>query len=113
MTQTLRQALAAARPAARRRARLDPAPYAFVAPILLLLLAITFYPALYAVWLAMTDACTYAVLRGRFALEHSFFITPRVLAGAKDMLTNRATAPAVSKVKGESESRPKAKAKLT
>jgi hypothetical protein len=31
-------------------------------------------------WLAMTDACTYAELRGRFALEHSFFIDPGVLA---------------------------------
>lgn len=30
-------------------------------------------------WLAMTDACTYAELRGRFALEHSFFIAPGVL----------------------------------
>src|SRR5262249_36771315 len=31
-------------------------------------------------WLAMTDACSYAELRGRYALEHSFFIDPRVLA---------------------------------
>jgi hypothetical protein len=31
-------------------------------------------------WLAMTDACTYAELRGRFALEHSFFVAPAVLA---------------------------------
>ncbi|MFO0876333.1 MAG: Kdo hydroxylase family protein [Gemmataceae bacterium] len=30
-------------------------------------------------WLAMTDACSYAELRGRFALEHSFFIAPDVL----------------------------------
>lgn len=30
-------------------------------------------------WLAMTDACTYAELRGQFALEHSFFIRPEVL----------------------------------
>lgn len=27
-------------------------------------------------WLAFTDACTYADLRGRFALEHSFFVSP-------------------------------------
>ena len=31
-------------------------------------------------WLAMTDACCYAELRGRFALEHSYFIAPGVLA---------------------------------
>jgi hypothetical protein len=28
----------------------------------------------------MTDACSHAVLRGRFALEHSFFVSPSVLA---------------------------------
>lgn len=32
-----------------------------------------------SVWLAMTDGCCYAELRGRFALEHSFFIAPAVL----------------------------------
>jgi hypothetical protein len=31
-------------------------------------------------WLAMTDGCTYAELRGQFALEHSFFVSPAVLA---------------------------------
>jgi hypothetical protein len=31
-------------------------------------------------WLAMTDACSHAVLRGRFALEHSYFVSPSVLA---------------------------------
>ena len=31
-------------------------------------------------WVAMTDACSHAVLRGRFALEHSFFIDTDVLA---------------------------------
>ncbi len=31
-------------------------------------------------WVAMTDACSHAVLRGRFALEHSFFIGTSVLA---------------------------------
>ena len=30
-------------------------------------------------WLAMTDGCTYAELRGRYALEHSFFVRPEVL----------------------------------
>ncbi len=33
-----------------------------------------------SVWLAMTDACSHADLRGQFALEHSFFISPEVLA---------------------------------
>jgi hypothetical protein len=31
-------------------------------------------------WLAMTDTCSHAALRGRFALEHSFFIAPKSLA---------------------------------
>lgn len=30
-------------------------------------------------WMAMTDGCTHADLRGRFALEHSFFVAPEVL----------------------------------
>ena len=33
-----------------------------------------------SVWLAMTDACSHAVLRGRYALEHSYFVPPHVLA---------------------------------
>jgi hypothetical protein len=33
-----------------------------------------------AAWLAFTDALSHADLRGRFALEHSFFIAPRSLA---------------------------------
>ena len=33
-----------------------------------------------SVWLAMTDTCSHAVLRGRYALEHSYFISPLVLA---------------------------------
>jgi hypothetical protein len=32
-----------------------------------------------SVWLAMTDTCSHAVLRGRFALEHSYFISPQTL----------------------------------
>lgn len=32
-----------------------------------------------SVWLAMTDACSHAVLRGRYALEHSYFVTRGVL----------------------------------
>jgi hypothetical protein len=31
-------------------------------------------------WLAFTDGLSYADLRGRFALEHSFFVAPHVLA---------------------------------
>lgn len=30
-------------------------------------------------WLAMTDTLSYAELRGRFALEHSYFVSPEVL----------------------------------
>ena len=29
-----------------------------------------------SVWLAMTDTASHAVLRGRYALEHSYFISP-------------------------------------
>jgi hypothetical protein len=32
------------------------------------------------VWLAMTDACSYAVLRGRGVLEHSWFVRSEGLA---------------------------------
>jgi hypothetical protein len=38
----------------------------------------TFPPG--CVWVAMTDTCSHAVLRGRYALEHSYFIPPEVLA---------------------------------
>jgi hypothetical protein len=37
----------------------------------------TFPPG--CVWLAMTDTCSHAVLRGRYALEHSYFVSPEVL----------------------------------
>jgi 3-deoxy-D-manno-oct-2-ulosonic acid (Kdo) hydroxylase len=37
----------------------------------------TFPPG--SVWVAMTDACSHAVLRGRYALEHSYFVDPSVL----------------------------------
>jgi hypothetical protein len=33
-----------------------------------------------SVWLAMTDTCSHAVLSGRYALEHSYFIEPETLA---------------------------------
>jgi hypothetical protein len=32
-----------------------------------------------SVWVAMTDTCSHAVLRGRYALEHSYFVPPAVL----------------------------------
>ena len=38
----------------------------------------TFPPG--SVWLAMTDTCSHSVLRGRYALEHSYFIAPHTLA---------------------------------
>jgi hypothetical protein len=31
-------------------------------------------------WMVLTDVCTHAALRGRYALEHSYFIAPAVLA---------------------------------
>jgi hypothetical protein len=38
----------------------------------------TFPPS--SVWVAMTDTCSHSVLRGRYALEHSYFVSPAVLA---------------------------------
>jgi hypothetical protein len=38
----------------------------------------TFPPG--CMWVAMTDTCSHAVLRGRYALEHSYFVSPAVLA---------------------------------
>ena len=37
----------------------------------------TFPPG--SAWLAMTDVTSHAVMRGRYALEHSFFISPQAL----------------------------------
>ena len=31
-------------------------------------------------WLVFTDTASHAALRGRFAMEHSYFIAPEVLA---------------------------------
>jgi hypothetical protein len=39
---------------------------------------VTFPPG--SAWLAMTDGLSHAELRGRYALEHSYFLDPRVLA---------------------------------
>jgi hypothetical protein len=33
-----------------------------------------------AVWMAMTDTCSHAVLSGQYALEHSYFVAPETLA---------------------------------
>ena len=38
----------------------------------------TFPPG--SAWLAFTDTCSHSVLRGRYAVEHSYFISPHVLA---------------------------------
>jgi hypothetical protein len=37
-----------------------------------------FHPG--SAWLAITDTASHSVLRGRFALEHSFFLSPDSLA---------------------------------
>jgi multiple sugar transport system permease protein len=52
-------------PASRKR-RVDPLPYLLISPIALLLLAISVYPALDAIWLAMTDASLLRLARARF-----------------------------------------------
>ena len=51
---------------ARRRRRFDWLPYLLIAPIALLLLAITVYPTLYAFYLAMTDASLLRLARAQF-----------------------------------------------
>ncbi len=50
----------------KRRRRVDLLPYALIAPIGLLLLAISLYPAVDAIWLAMTDASLLRLSRARF-----------------------------------------------
>jgi multiple sugar transport system permease protein len=56
--------VAMVRPRRRRRGRL--LPYALIAPIAILLLAISVYPGLYAIWLAMTDASLLRLARAQF-----------------------------------------------
>lgn len=56
----------------RRLLRFDVLPYAFVSPIALLLMVISFYPALYAVWLAMTDAKLLTLARAQFVGLRNF-----------------------------------------
>src|SRR5437879_1925933 len=63
----LRQALATGKHGRRRyRRRPDLLPYAFVAPIFVLLLAVSFYPSLYAVWLSMTNASLLRLRQAQF-----------------------------------------------
>jgi multiple sugar transport system permease protein len=59
------QPAASAAPMARHR-RVDLLPYALIAPVVLLLLAISVYPTLYAMWLATTDASLLRLARARF-----------------------------------------------
>jgi multiple sugar transport system permease protein len=56
----------AARPRPRRWRRSKLLPYALIAPIGLLLLAISVYPSLYAIWLAMTDASLLRLAKAQF-----------------------------------------------
>ena len=49
-----------------RRFRRNLLPYALLAPIGALLLAISVYPGLYAIWLAMTDASLLRLARAQF-----------------------------------------------
>src|SRR6478735_4322667 len=63
---------AGGRRAARRRRRIDWMPYAFVAPIVLLLLAITVYPTVEAVYLSLTDASLLRLARARFIWFNNF-----------------------------------------
>lgn len=52
--------------AVARKRRFDLLPYAMIGPIAALLLAISVYPALYAFWLAMTDASLLRLARAQF-----------------------------------------------
>ena len=54
------------RGAAIRRFRNRSLPYAFIAPIGVLLLAVSVYPVLYAVWIGLSDATLLQLARARF-----------------------------------------------
>jgi multiple sugar transport system permease protein len=54
-----------------RPKRFDVLPYAFVAPFLVLLLAVSFYPSLYAVWLAFSNATLLRLARAKFIGLHN------------------------------------------
>lgn len=62
----------AGRAATRRRRRRDLLPYALIAPIGLLLLAITVYPTIEAVRLAMTDATLLRLAKAKFTGLQNF-----------------------------------------
>jgi multiple sugar transport system permease protein len=57
---------AASPPLRRRKRKFDYLPYALVAPIGLLLLAITVYPAIQAVYLSLTNASLLRLARAKF-----------------------------------------------
>lgn len=61
-----RAALQHRRRARRGGERLDPLPYLLVLPIGLVLVAISFYPAAYSVWLAMTNASLLRLAQAKF-----------------------------------------------
>jgi multiple sugar transport system permease protein len=52
--------------AARRRICGRSLPYAFIAPIGVLLLTVSIYPVMYAIWISMTDASLLLLARARF-----------------------------------------------
>ncbi len=56
----------------RRRRRFDLLPYAFIAPITLLLLAISLYPTLFAVQIALTDATLLKLAQAQFVGVQNF-----------------------------------------
>jgi multiple sugar transport system permease protein len=58
--------------AARRRPRGELLPYLLILPLALLLAAISFYPALTAVWLAMTDASLLRLAQAEFVGLRNF-----------------------------------------
>lgn len=56
----------------RKRRRIDLLPYALIAPIGLLLAAITVYPTIQAVYLSMTDASLLRLARAKFIGAQNF-----------------------------------------
>ena len=67
MTPADSQTIAIARAQPRRRSEpFDWMPYALIGPVVVLLAAISVYPSLYAIWLAMTDASLLRLARAEF-----------------------------------------------
>jgi multiple sugar transport system permease protein len=58
---------------ASHRKRFDVLPYAFVTPFLLLLLAVSFYPSLYAIWFAFTNATLLRFAHAKFIGLHNIY----------------------------------------